>query len=261
MPSENVGLTVFLINPDRADKFQNAFPATAAGAVTLAAPLDGYFIPMPSAERPPRWATAVQQLLVPGQAPGQLFAQSPGGLLVVNRNEHKFVITFGHAWQKLQDDWLEREFGRRVALNTIADEGIVEIRSEQVLARWHVASDRAPKATRVEEFGVQFDRDLVAAVEGVSTDPRFGALVRGGTSLRIGIPIDGLTAALDRAVQKFASTAYRKKWPEIDNLTPVKDESIIAELEARLDAQLAAGNAPPIRLVLTAAAFGNMKDV
>jgi hypothetical protein len=171
---ENVGLTIFLVNPDRTDEFQKAFPATTAGAVSLAAPLDGYFIPLPSAEKPPRWAAAVQQLLT-GQAAVQLFTQSPGGLLVVNRDKHMFAVTFGHAWQKVQDEWLEREFGRRVALNTIADEGIVEIRSEQVFARWHVASDRAPKATKVEEFGVQFDRDLVAAVEGLSSARRADA--------------------------------------------------------------------------------------
>lgn len=47
---------------------------------------------------------------------------------------------------------LERDFGRRVALNSIAKNGLVEIRAEQVFARWHLASDRAPRASAVEEF-------------------------------------------------------------------------------------------------------------
>lgn len=133
MSAENVGLTIFLVNPGRTEEFQKAFPPTTTGAVSLAAPLDGYFIPLPSAERPPRWATAIRPLLG-SQTAVPLFTQSPGGLLVVNRDKYVFAVTFGHAWQKLQDEWLEREFGRRVALNTIADEGIVEIRSEQVFA-------------------------------------------------------------------------------------------------------------------------------
>lgn len=248
MSADEIGLTVFLIKPDKRAEFDRAFPATAPAAIALSAPLDGYFIPMPARARPPVWAAQIEQILVAAPA-GRLTSQSPGGLLVISRGQHRFVITFGHAWQKLKGEWLERDFGRRVALNTIADQGIVEIRTEQVFARWHLASDRAPKATTVDHFGVRFDRDLVATVEGVSADARLGTTVRGGTNLRIRVPVVGVAETLDRAVHQFASTAYRQKWPEIDNLTPVKDSGLEEELEGRLDADFAADKARQ-RLVL-----------
>jgi uncharacterized protein (TIGR04141 family) len=113
-------------------------------------------------------------------------AKSPGCLLVVEEQNRTFVISFGHAWQKLEDQWLERDFGLRVALNIIPKNEVIEIKSEQVFVKWHLASERAPRATSVEEFGVDFDRDLVAVVEGVpKSRPSLGSLVRGSTSLRL----------------------------------------------------------------------------
>jgi hypothetical protein len=44
----------------------------------------------------------------------------PGGMLVLRRNGRTFGAIFGHAWLILEDQWLERDFGRRVALNTVA---------------------------------------------------------------------------------------------------------------------------------------------
>ena len=49
----------------------------------------------------------------------------------------------------------------------------------------------APRASSVQEFGVQFDRDLVASVEGgvpSNSSVRWGRKIRGATSLRVEIP-------------------------------------------------------------------------
>lgn len=237
----SIGLTTFLIRNDQLSEFRKAFPPTAVGAIPLSDPLEGYFIPFPSVGGVPAWVEQVGSLL-DREITTRMRAQSPGALLVVTRGQRTFVVTFGHAWQKLEDEWLERDFGRRVALNSIASDGLVEIRAEQVFARWHVASDRAPKAAPVDQFGVEFDRDLVASVEGVPTDKALGKVVRGSTSLRVQLPISSLAATLDKADKLFASTSYRKRWPEIDNLKPVRDASTMVSLENRLDGDLASGD-------------------
>jgi uncharacterized protein (TIGR04141 family) len=138
----------------------------------------------------------------------------------------------------LEDDWLERDFGRRMALNLIAKDGLLEIRAEQVFAKWHVASERAPRATTVDEFGVEFDRDLVGAVEGVPRDEKLGTTIRGATSLRLRLAFAELGAFLDKAEGRFQSNAYKKNWPDIDNLVPVKSRTIVDKLEAKLDQDL-----------------------
>src|SRR5207248_2806523 len=156
----SLGLTIFLLRQDEVPAFEKKMFA-GDDVVDLAAPLDGRFVAFTSPPRVPAWATALTPFLA-GGVPLDLESRSPAALMTVKRGGRVFVITFGHAWQKLDDRWLEPDFGRRVVLNSIARNQLVEIRAEQVFAKWHLASERAPRASSVDEFGVEFDRDLVA---------------------------------------------------------------------------------------------------
>jgi uncharacterized protein (TIGR04141 family) len=253
MESPKIGLTIFLLRSEQVAGFEHWLAGVQPpAALSLSDPLDGVFLPLPSTPHQPPWVDEVRSLL---QAPGALAlnSQSPAGLLVVRRNGRTFVVTFGHSWQKLEDQWLEPDFGRRVALNSIARNQLVEIRAEQVFAKWHLANERAPKATSVTEFNVEFDRDLVAAVEGVPSDQALGKSVRGGTSLRLKLPISQLASILDKSIQLFGSDAYKKTWPEFDNLTPVRDQALTAKLETQLDVELQSGAAAKTLVMFTPA--------
>lgn len=244
MEEQKFGLTVFLLKPDQLLELQKAF-ATETTSSALAAPLEGFFVPLPAEQKPPSWFTPVRALLADQNIPTVL-GQSAAALLVVIRGTKRFVVTFGHGWQQLKNEWVEQDFGRKIALNSIPREKLLEIRFEQVFAKWHVANERAPRASSVDEFGVEFDRDMVAVVEGVPTDTvakKLGASIRGGTSLRVHVPFGTLGDALDKAGTLFDSNAYKKVWPEIDNITPVKDTTLIEKLETKLDAEFASGEA------------------
>jgi uncharacterized protein (TIGR04141 family) len=184
------------------------------------------------------------QSVIQAPIPADMRSKSPGGLLVVKRPGGTFIVTFGHAWMKLEDSWLERDFGRRVALNAIPKDQVIEMKAEQVFAKWHLASERAPRASSVDEFGVEFDRDLVSVVEGIpALKPSLGKSVRGGTSLRLNLPINELASILDEGSTLFASDAYKQDWPDIDNINPVKDDILIGKLEQTLNEHFANGQA------------------
>ena len=249
MSDHKIGLTVFLIKSDQVAALEKALLTPGAGSIPLKDPLDGVFVPLASFGAEPKWVGAVQTVI---QVPitGDMQSKSPAGLLVVKRPGGTFIVTFGHAWMKLEDSWLERDFGRRVALNVIPKDQVVEIKAEQVFAKWHLASERAPRASPVDEFGVEFDRDLVSVVEGIPRlRPSLGKSVRGGTSLRLNLPISELASVLDEGSTLFASDAYKKDWPDIDNINPVKDDLLIGKLEQTLDEDFANGQAK-IRIVM-----------
>ncbi len=232
-----LGLTIFLLKKDQVVEFEKTFPSTHTDAVPLIGELQGWFLPIPSNQRPPLWLPAVSLLVASPLT--SLTSQNAAGLLVIVRAGRTFVATFGSAWQRLEDDWLERDFGRRVALNLIDKEGLLEIRAEQVFGNWHVASERAPRGSKVEQFGVEFDRDLVGAVEGIPKDQnKFGRAIRGATSLRIDLRCNQIGSFLDGAETLFRSNKYRRNWPDIDNLSPLKDSSLIQRLEAELEKAL-----------------------
>jgi uncharacterized protein (TIGR04141 family) len=236
MPDKSLNVTVFLLRKDKVSVFQKEM-LSGAKQLALVAPLDGVVVALAGAAEQPAWAAELESLLKTPEALN-LNAQSPSALVFVNRAGRSFVLTFGHAWQKLRTEWVEPDFGRHVVLNLIKRDQLVEIRAEQVLARWHLASERAPRPASVDEFGVEFDRDLVEAVEGTPTDKVFGARIRGGTSLRAKIDMADLAAALDRAAKEFASDAYKSVWPEVDNLSPVVDQATNTQLDGALDAVL-----------------------
>jgi uncharacterized protein (TIGR04141 family) len=244
MTDKKVRLTIFLLKPDRVTVLEKELAGPGQPRLLLSEPLDGYVLSLPATANQPRWVPAIQSAL---ENPAALSAlgMSPAALVVIYRNGNTFVLTFGHAWQKLEDDWLQPEFGRRVALNAIPPSKLLEIQVEQVLAKWHVARERAPRASSVEEFGVDFDRDLVASVEGVPSAKQgiFGKKLRGGTSLRVEIEFSALPDILDRSATLANSVAYRKHWPEIDNLTVVVDDTLIQKIEAQFDAELKSGQA------------------
>ncbi len=233
-------LSIFLLKPGKEKDFDRDIGDDRTARLPLAAPLEGFFAPFRSDPKAPNWAGAVTGLLQP---PGtvDLDTQSPGGLLFIRRQGRVFVLTFGHAWMRLRNEWLEPDFGRRVALNSMKEDSLIELRSEQVFAKGHLASERAPRGSSVDSFGVEFDRDMVSVVEGLSTVALFGKVIRGGTNFRGNVDIDDLAAILDRALTEFASNAYKKRWPDIDNLVAVRDPAVANVLEKGLDAELAAG--------------------
>ena len=69
--------------------------------------------------------------------------------------------------------------------------------------------------------------------------------MRGGTSLRLNLPISELASMLDEGSTLFASDAYKKDWPDIDNINPVKDDLLIGKLEQTLDEDFANGKQRP----------------
>jgi uncharacterized protein (TIGR04141 family) len=243
MNDAKIGLTVFLVKPDQVAALEKELLGPDQIQIALREPLEGIFAPMLSSEDEPPWVQSIRSI-TQNPLPADMNSKSPSGLLVVKRPGGTFVLAFGHAWMKLEDSWLERDFGRRVALNAIAKDKLIEIKAEQVFAKFHLASERAPRASSVDEFGVEFDRDLVAAVEGEpSAKSSLGKTIRGATSLRLKSPISKLQAVLDESIDLFGSDAYKKDWPEIDNISPVKTQAIGENLEKQLDTDLASGKA------------------
>lgn len=239
MADRKIGLTIFLLKQDQVGNVQKKLLGSSNVGIPLSSPLTGIFLPFPANNgNIPDWVGAIGSILT--QPIGDdMGAKSPGGLLIINQVGRTFVISFGHAWQKLEDQWLETDFGLRVALNVIPKNDVVEIKAEQVFAKWHLASERAPRASSVDEFGVDFDRDLVAVVEGVPKRcPYLGTPVRGGTSLRLKLPVSEICGALETSLREFKNDSYKKDWPDIDKINPIRDPSLISRLEQQLDKDL-----------------------
>lgn len=239
-------VSIYLVKAAAAPLVQKVLLLDTAEAQLLRDDIpEGRFLALHAEASPPKWAEFVSTLLADGGRV-DLSAQAPGGLLWVPHGGKQFVFTFGYAHARLKDEWLEPEFGKKVALGVIPQGQVVEVRAEQVFAKWHTSSERAPRASAVREFGFESDRDLVSAVEGVPS-PTYtkllGGKVRGGTAFKAAIYFSQLLNTLDIIAERFDSGAYKKIWPQIDNLVAVRDPALVKILDAKLDKVLAAPNA------------------
>jgi uncharacterized protein (TIGR04141 family) len=232
-------VSVYLVNTSHAAAVEAELFSSDGSSLPLKNEIEGgRFLALPAEPNTPRWVAYIEELLPANGSPIAVVGQAPGGLLWIPRNGKQFIFSFGYAHSLLKEEWLEPEFGKKVALSVIPQGQVVELRAEQVFARRHVASERAPRAASVREFGFEADRDLVAAVEGVPSpayiDP-LGKKVRGGTALRFGIRFSAFLETLDVIAERFDSGAYKKIWPQMDYLAPVRDAARTASLDDKLD--------------------------
>lgn len=244
-----VSISIYLVRSVQENEVNQAFASRAAVPIATFDGVTGNFYALPSDPKEPQWLASVKSLLAPNSVVQDVTSQMAGGLLLVTTGGRLFAVSFGNGWLRLNEDWLEVDFGRQVALNSIPQDKLVEVRAEQVFARRHVSSERAPTTSNKNSFGLDFDRDMLGVVEGVPEGAKhLGRTVSGGVSLRIKIDLADLFNALKEALTLFTSKAYQKTWPEVDNLTRVKDSVLIADLDALLDASLAAssGSNPPL---------------
>jgi uncharacterized protein (TIGR04141 family) len=242
---ERLSASVYLLkNSKRAEARQQLEAASAAVYPLVDDIPGGAFIALPADTEAPRWLEPISVLMAQGNAP-RLEGQSPGAILWVPRGDKTFVFTFGYGHSKVKREWVEPEFGKIVALAVVPQKQVREVRAEQVFAKRHVANERAPRAAAVREFGFQADRDLVTAVEGVPEPmywPAFGTKVRGGVSFKFDLEVAKLLETLDRLIERLDSNDHRHRWPQANNLVPVRDDEKVLQLDARLEGLLTAPN-------------------
>src|SRR5258707_6019872 len=101
-------LTIFLLRSDRLADFEKHVVG-ADQTLALAPPLDGVAIVFADPPEPPLWMAHVNALLA-APVPGDALSQAPSALVLVKRKGGAFVLSFGHAWQKLRQAWLEPDF-------------------------------------------------------------------------------------------------------------------------------------------------------
>ncbi|KGV61948.1 sporadically distributed, family protein [Burkholderia pseudomallei] len=202
---------------------------------------EGTLYELPVSSYTPRWRGALTPLLADKTTPSRQ-SQYLGALLWVWRGDKTFLFTFGYGHTKVKHEWVEPDFGKIVVQAVVPQGQVREVRAEQIFARRHVASERAPRAAAVREFGFEADRDLVAGMEGVPEDgytEELGARVSGAAAFRFELAVSKLNETLDLISQRYDSNEHCSRWPQANNLVLVQDDEKIIRLDGELEKILA----------------------
>lgn len=246
-----VAFNIFMIRPSAEAEATALLPRPLP--ISLPGLEGAQFSLLPTEPHPPAWFTGLAPFLPAPQVPAaeadgsavsdleRPQSQVPAALLSCRVKNRLLLLAFGAAHLQVKKSLVESHFGRRVAMNAVPPDQVVALQSRQVFATFHRLSERAPGATGHRRFGVDGDRDLVAAVEGLAKKPtNLGERVRGATSLSIEVEPTALPKALAEAVDLFNRPNQFAEWSELDNLVPVTDEAETKQLDALLETYLAA---------------------
>lgn len=190
----------------------------------------------------PNWAGFFGDRIDPKKL--HLFTSSASAILVIQRQQRTFALTFGYARHCVRRDAVEGTFGLRVALNSIEEDAIRSIDRKTFEGVTTHVREQASKQTTLASFGVDVDRDLLRAVVGTPTDPAIGKRISGMDALSATVAVDlaSVPQLLDQFLAVSAQKKYRKKYAWIDNIQEVRDPKLVEALENKLVTEIVAGD-------------------
>lgn len=204
-------------------------------------PFKGELFLAPQRTAPPKWLSFLET-----GARGdlqQLHNASTSAVLFIRSAKRIFAFTFGYGRSLLRPTRIERAFGLRVVLNTVDEKGLRSVDSRTVQELTVHTRRQTSLASRLAEFGVDKEEDLLASVAGVPRDPTFARMLSGADALQFRAPLafDALGEKCRVILCAYRSTEYKHRGFEfVDHVRRVTDPAVIEALDGDLEKTLAA---------------------
>lgn len=152
-------------------------------------------------------------------------------------NDRWFAVTFGSSYHNLKEKAYEYDFGIRTTLNSLDPE---KIKSTDLLIPETAKRQRIqiPNASNLTYFDFNKDESIVKRLTGAVKE-EYADLIRnatGSSSLRFATVCEPneLIDLCSRLLEIYSRRDFEESFPDLQNITPVKDPDLIASLEAKL---------------------------
>lgn len=155
----------------------------------------------------------------------------------IDGKEKIFALTFGYSKNLFAEDVLEEQFGLKIVLNTVGINDIRKISKVSVGSNQKQSQEQMPKATNINEFGFDLERDLIKTVTGKCNDETFEkANLIGGDifSILVGRDINNIEDFLIYCYRKYREEKYKENFEWIDNIKEVKSKIEKEQLDSLL---------------------------
>jgi uncharacterized protein (TIGR04141 family) len=192
----------------------------------------------------PRWATFLRTAAGPA-ANIDLKSQSCGAAWFIDvtrpaKPTRILVITFGTGHLALDPECVERSFGLKVVLNTVARS---QLRTLDVASLDATVIQRRTQSSRdidINEFGMDRYRDLLRLAAGTPSDVGLARTLSGRDSLTLNrqYTVAEIKPLCARLLTLSEGVEYETDYKFIDNVKPVRDKSLVATLDGLAFAEL-----------------------
>lgn len=162
---------------------------------------------------------------------------SKGAVIFLQASGRWFALCFGHVSHNLKDESYEYDFGLRVTLNCVDPN---KLRSTDILEPSGAKRQRTqlPTAGDLTFFDVDGDSTILKSLTGKVKDAHKDVFknATGSSNIRISSSSDvaGLIALCNKLFALYQEETYRTAFPDIQNISPVRDPTVIAQLNGQL---------------------------
>lgn len=166
------------------------------------------------------------------------------GLLVLEVEGRRFVLTSGSGRHHLDPFSIEENFGFKVVVNSADPTQIRKIEKRTINQNPISSIDQLTRTGTLDAFRVDYYTDLVSKIRASSRVATFGSIVDGRDALQLTVNSSpsGFSSLLRECLHAYSATTYRDYFPNIDNLSAVSDKALLNELDDELIARLNEGN-------------------
>ncbi|NYE30391.1 uncharacterized protein (TIGR04141 family) [Rhodanobacter sp. K2T2] len=184
---------------------------------------------------PPDWLARLFQMSL--GSPELPKGASISGVLPVPVNGRHFILTFGHAWQKIKPTLIEPNFGIRCVLNLAEKNSLRGIRRDRIAEDTLQAIEQIPDSDDISRFGMDLEKDLLRGVKA-KVDPAlgYGRWVAGGDSFKTSLDLskESFVSFLARCLDLYGAQTYKGRFEWVDNIVPLRDSGLVEKLEYEL---------------------------
>ena len=160
-----------------------------------------------------------------------------GALVFLPVGDRRFALSFGFVFHNLKDESYEYDFGLRVTLNSLDPN---KLKSTDVLQPGAARRQRTqvPVASDLTYFDFDRDNAILKSLTGKVKDEHKELFkdATGASSLHISSTVapDGLIDLCEKLLELYESDTFKTTFPDIQNITPVRDPAIIERLNDNL---------------------------
>jgi uncharacterized protein (TIGR04141 family) len=162
---------------------------------------------------------------------------SKGALVFLPSGGRCFALSFGHVAHNLEDSAYEYDFGLRVTLNSLDP---AKLKSTDIIEPSAARRRRTQVPVDSDLTYFDFDRDsaILKSLTGRVKEEHAELFkhATGASNLRISTNVqsDGLSELCDKLLALYKSEEFRTAFPNIQNITPVRDPVVIQSLNELL---------------------------
>lgn len=161
-----------------------------------------------------------------------------GAIVFLPVGERCFALTFGHTHHNLKEECFEYDFGLITTLNALNPK---EIKTTEILDPESAKRKRiqSPTASDLTFFDFDKDESIVKNLSGkVKSEYKdYFASVSGTNSLKISSKYEAsnLESLCTKLLELYKKRDYKEIFPDIGNVSPIKDPTILAKLNKNLE--------------------------